>query len=462
MLFNNSFAQDGNYWSENYGNRSMLLSGTVNASVQDLGAVFYNPGRLGLIENPAFAISAKVYEWRTFKIEDNDEGINLNKSNFGGAPSLAAGTFKLPFLKGHKFAYSFLTRQRSKIDFFTRIEREGDLINGLPGENDIFNSKLDIKSEFREEWIGLTWSPPTTKNYNFGLSTFISTLNKGNSLGVDMNAINEFNQAAYYSANRSYSYNSYGILWKLGFAMKLNKLLMGLTITTPRINAINNGSFLFEDYLVGVDTTGDGNNDDGYIFNSQNNLKVKYKSPWAVGFGIGIPLSKGTVHISTEWYSQIQEYSILRIDPFVGQSTGDSVRFELEENLKSLLNLGIGLEWHFNDKISAYGSFATDFSAVLDELNRLSEFDEKTSNSIFKADFYQFGGGVALNTRLVEITFGATYKGGSDTFESELDFPDEGDPAEDSATTKISFRQLRFILGFSFPFGDKTIGNIGG
>ena len=100
----------------------MLLSGTVNASVEDLGLVFYNPGRLGMVENPAFAISAKVYEWRTIKIEDNSEGIKLNKSNFGGAPSLAAGTFKIPFLKDHNFAYSFLTRQRSKIDFFTRIE----------------------------------------------------------------------------------------------------------------------------------------------------------------------------------------------------------------------------------------------------------------------------------------------------------------------------------------------------
>ena len=59
----NSIAQNAHYWSENYGNRSMLLSGTVNASVEDLGLVFYNPGRLGLIENPAFVISAKVYEW---------------------------------------------------------------------------------------------------------------------------------------------------------------------------------------------------------------------------------------------------------------------------------------------------------------------------------------------------------------------------------------------------------------
>ncbi|MCK5702698.1 MAG: long-chain fatty acid transport protein, partial [Cyclobacteriaceae bacterium] len=104
-IYSQNYAQDGHYWSENYGNRSMLLSGTVNASVEDLGAVFYNPGRLGLIENPAFVISAKVYEWSTIRIKDGlDEGVDLNQSSFGGAPSLVAGTFSVPFLKDHKFA----------------------------------------------------------------------------------------------------------------------------------------------------------------------------------------------------------------------------------------------------------------------------------------------------------------------------------------------------------------------
>ena len=42
LLFswNYSFSQPGYYWSENFGNKSVLLSGTVNASAEDLGAVF--------------------------------------------------------------------------------------------------------------------------------------------------------------------------------------------------------------------------------------------------------------------------------------------------------------------------------------------------------------------------------------------------------------------------------------
>ncbi len=441
----------------------MLLSGTVNASVEDLGAVFYNPGRLGTIENPAFAISAKVYEWRTLKVNDNEQGIELNNSNFGGAPSLAAGTFKLPFLKNHKFAYSFLTRQRTKLDYFTRIEREGDLIEGLPGEQDIFNGTLDAKTDFREEWIGLTWAPPSSKKFGIGVSTFISTINKGNLISVDMNALNEFNQAAYYSVNRKYNYNSYGLLWKLGGVMDLNKIRFGLTVTTPRVNIYGGGSTLIEDHLVGVDTTGNGSTNDGFIFNIQENLNVEYRSPWAIGFGIGIPFSKGVIHISGEWYDQIPKYDILKIEPFMGQSTGDTIQFTLEERLESVINYGIGIEWHFSEKLSAYASFATNYSAVPDTINRLTDFRESTNNSIFQADFFQFGGGFAINTKAIEITIGATYMGASNTFTNEIDFPEEGDDdVEGSSLSRLTFSQWRFILGFSFPFANKVAKNLDG
>ena len=155
-----TFAQDGRYWSESYGNKSVLLNGAVNACVSDLGAVFYNPGRLGLIENPAFVVNARVYELSTLKIEDGiNEGVDLKQSNITGAPSLAAGTFSLPFLKNHKFAYSFLTRQKTIADFFINVEDEGDLIDAIPGE-ELFNGTVNFNNTFKEEWIGLTWSLP--------------------------------------------------------------------------------------------------------------------------------------------------------------------------------------------------------------------------------------------------------------------------------------------------------------
>ena len=452
-----SFAQDAHYWSENYGNRSMLLNGTVNASVEDLGAVFYNPGRLGLIENPAFAISAKVYEWRTIKIENGiNEGIDLSESDFGGAPSLAAGTFKVPFLKNHKFAYSFLTRQRMDADFFVRVEREGDIVDGLPGE-EIFNGKLDFKTELKDEWIGITWAPPTSKKWSVGLSTFLSSLKRSSSISLDMSALNEDNQVGLYKVNRSFDYQLYSLLWKLGLAVDLSKIRLGLTVTTPRIGLHDDGSTFIESNLVGVDTTGNGINNDQYTFNIQDNLKANYKSPWAIGVGVGIPFNKGVIHLSAEWYDKIPKYTLMEARPFAAQSTGETVRFSLVDDLDSVINYGIGIEVNLSEKVSAYGSFATDYSAVRKDITRFAELEEQANNSVIQADFYKLGGGVAIKTEAVAITVGATNSRASQEFDRPINFPDEDNDTvfESGNTSKIIFSEWRFILGFSFPFADK-------
>jgi len=458
FLYNSEvFCQDGHYWSENYGNKSMLLSGTVNASVADLGAVFYNPGRLGQIDNPAFVIDAKVYEWMTIKIEDGiNDGVDLSKSNFGGAPSLAAGTFKVPFLKNHKFAYSFLTRSRTQADFFIRVEKEGDIVEAIPG-NEKFNGKLNFNTTFKEEWMGLTWSPPISNKFSIGLSNFVSTINRSASLSLNMNALDENSKVASLSTDRKFGFNINGLIWKLGMAMDLSPIRLGMTVTTPRVNLKNKGSTLFEDYLIGVDTTGDGNTNDAYIFNIQNNLHTTYHTPWAIGFGAGIHFKKGVIHLSAEWYDKVPQYKIMETNPFVAQSSGDTLSFTLVDELDPVLNFGVGIELKLSDKNSFYASVSTDYSAVTTNITGFAELDKKANNSVFQADFYQFGGGFSTELKWIEVTLGATYTGASQQINRPINFPDEGDdPVFDSGNTStLLFRQWKFILGFSIPFADK-------
>jgi hypothetical protein len=450
-------AQDGHYWSENYGNKSMLLSGTVNASVNDLGAVFYNPGRLGQIENPAFVISAKVYEWNTIKVEDGiAEGVDLKKSKFGGAPSLVAGTFTVPFLKNHKFAYSFLTRQRTQADFFIRVEKEGDIIEAIPG-SEIFNGKLSYNTDFREEWIGLTWSPPLGKKLSFGLSSFISSINKSVSLDLDMKTLDENNQVASLSINRQYNYGTDGLIWKMGLAWDLNSIKLGMTVTTPKVKIRGKGSSLNEAYLIGVDTTGDGTNDDLYLFNIQEDLKSAFHSPWAIGLGVGFHFKKAIIHLSAEWYDKVALYNIIETAPFIVQSTGEELYFTLMDQLEAVINFGIGIELNLSEKSSFYTSFATNYSGVTSNIVRFAENKQEAYNSTLRADFLKFGSGFVLNTRWAEVTLGATYTGASQDFERPINFPDEGDdPIFDSNNTStLKFTQWRIILGFSFPFAEK-------
>jgi len=453
-------AQDGHYWSENYGNKSMLLSGTVNASVEDLGAVFYNPGRLGQIENPAFVINAKVYEWRSLRVEDGiDDGVDLNKKSFGGAPSLIAGTFKVPFLKNHKFAYSFLTRQRIDADFFVRVEEEDKEFENIPGKV-LFNGKLEFNTNFLEEWIGLTWSPPITQKFSVGLSTFISRLKKSSSIGLNMNTLDENDQVASLILNREYSYGTDGLVWKMGMAWDLLPIRLGLTVTTPKINLSGKGSSLSEEYLIGVDTTGDGINDDIYLFNVQENLKARYHSPWAIGLGVGIHFKKVVIHLSAEWYDKVNYYTVLATDPFTIQSSGDSISFSLVDVLDPVFNYGIGVEMNLSEKTSFYASIATDYTGVTSEITRFADLEEEANNSVFQTDFLKFGGGLVLNTRWAEVTLGATYTGASQNIRRPIDFEGDNPVFESDDTSTLKFSQWRIILGFSFPFAEKMMKNL--
>ena len=345
-------------------------------------------------------------------------------------------------------------------DFFIRVEEEGDVVEAIPG-NELFNGKLGYNNNLKEEWIGLTWSYPINEKFSVGLSDFISILDRSNTLSLNMNALSEENKVAALSIDRQYNFKNYGMVWKMGFAIDLHPINLGLTITTPRANFSGNGSTLFEDYLIGVDTTGDNNIDDVYIFNIQGDLQASYRSPWAIGMGLGIHFKKAILHLSAEWYSKIPRYEIMRMEPFIGQSSGDTITFRLIDELDPVVNFGIGLEYYLNKKFSLYASFATDFSAVSDNITKFEDLQDEANNSSFQADYFKFGGGFAINTKAVEITLGAIFNGADQEFYKPINFPDEGeDRIFDRSSTTLKFSQWRFLLGFSFPFADKIKKNL--
>jgi len=163
-----SLAQDAHYWTEQYGNRSMLLNGSVIGSVEDLGAVYYNPARISQFETPAFVISAQVYQYTVTTIEDGlGDGINLKKDEFGGGPSLVSGTFKLPFLKNHQFAYAFLTRFKAESNFTYSVDDEGEYVESMPGD-ELFSGQISLNKSRSDEWIGGSWSHALNDRFSVG------------------------------------------------------------------------------------------------------------------------------------------------------------------------------------------------------------------------------------------------------------------------------------------------------
>ncbi len=447
------FAQGGHYWTEQYGTRSILMSGSVIGGVEDLGTVFYNPGRLSLIENPAFLLSAKLYQLEKLTLLNAlDDDNSLEKKTFGGVPGLVAGTFKLGFMPKHHFAYALLTRQRMDYSFMTRTNKEGDLLEEYPGE-EIFTGRLTLSSRSIDEWLSLTWSYPLKENISIGVTTAYVSSESMRNIEMNLQLLYDYKTGVgQFLRNRLVDFNANGLLWKLGFAWENKFMDVGITATTPKIHIKGSGNFIYEDFLSGLPDSVETNHFESSI---QGDLPARNKSPLSIGGGVTFRVfKKHLLHLSGEWYNRIPRYTILEANPFIGQSTGEEIRFTLYEEHEPVFNYGAGLELVVGEKSSIYLSYSSDYSYVPSEISRITKFSEEATNSNFRADINHAGAGFILKLKGADITLGATRAWARESIPRPVDFPDEGEEgifnSEDAAD--ILWTRWRLIFSFSFPF----------
>lgn len=447
-------AQDTNYWTQQYGTRSTLLGGAVVGSVTDLGSTFYNPGRLAFKTELGFLISAKIYQLETVTVKDGlGKGIDLPYSSFGTAPSLVAGSFNLPFFKNHHFAYSFLTRQRSEAHFVLRESATKDVIASAPGD-ELFGGEITSSQNIKDEWLGLTWAHDLGAKAGVGLTNYVSIRSHSSSYRIMLEALKQNNESAVLLRLNEFDYKTYGLLWKAGLAFDFSPITAGLTITTPRLNITGSGSTLFNDLQAGVDRDGDGVNDDLVEANLQTDLEAVYKSPWAIGAGVGVQIKRSRLHFSAEWYDQVDKFAVLDPADYVGQSTGDTQRRKIIQELNDVLNFGMGVELYLSEKFSGYGSFATDFSALGPEVSGLRESGEETNAAISSWDLYHLAGGAVFKVARAELAMGVAYAHGSQDLPRADSIPDSDDEViiDDEQIAKVNFSRWRFIFGFAISF----------
>jgi hypothetical protein len=446
-------AQGGHYWTEQYGTRSILMSGSVIGGVEDLGAVFYNPGRLSLIENPAFLLSAKLYQLeRITLLNALDDDNSLENKKFGGVPGLVAGTFKLGFMPKHHFAYALLTRQRMDYSFLTRANKEGDLFEEYPGE-ETFTGRLTLSSRFTDEWMSLTWSYPLKENLSIGVTTAYVSSGSMRNIEMELQLLyDDKTGVGQFLRNRLMDFNSNGLLWKFGLAWENKFMDVGITATTPKIHIKGSGNFIYEDFLSGLPDSVETNYFESSI---QGDLPVTHKSPLSIGGGVTFKVfKKHLLHLSGEWYNSIPRYSILEANPFIGQSTDEERRFTMYEQHEPVFNYGAGLEFVLGKKSSIYLSYSSDYSYVPSEISRLSKFSEEASNSNFRADINHAGAGLILKLSGADITLGATRAWARESIPRPIDFPDEGEEGifNSDDVADILWTRWRLIFSFSFPF----------
>jgi len=445
--------QDSHYWTQQYGTKSMLLSGSVIGGVEDLGAVYYNPARLSVITGSAFLLSANVYELSSFKVDDAF-GNNKNSStttSLRGVPTLAAGSFKIKKLPKHYFAYALLTRQSSDFNLSYQNEVYQDVLSGVPG-NEYFSAAVNIQTSSSQQWTGISWAYPISPKFSVGVTTnySINKQTKGNTIGLQ--ALSQSNEVALYRYNRSYTYSQTGFLWKIGASADLKNWLLGLTITTPLVSIGGSGSYKFEQFYSPI--PGASALPATYSTTNQTGLALKYKSPVSIGFGATRIIGKNKIHFSAEWFSAINKYTMMSAANKLSQSNpSDTLQFHLVDNDRSVLNAGIGAELFINKKVSGFASFSTDFSSSTGDLTRFLERKPEAGDGTWSSDFYHVGGGFVLNLNGADITLGVTHTGANLTLPQPINFPDNPTSTFIGSTVaNARWDRWRFVFSFSFPF----------
>jgi len=457
LVMQSSTAQNSHYWTQQYGNKSLLLSGAVVGSVQDLGSVYYNPGRLALQENAAFVISAKVMQFSTVKIESGlGDGVDLSRSQFVEAPSLIAGTFKIKKIPKHKFAYSILTRRTSEIDFLFRTQETIDVLANFEGE-EAFTGEVNWFGKATERWLGLTWAYAPHPKVSVGVTNFISASNSKALLDIDLNALASDGHVVTLSRKRQFEFKQYGLLWKVGLAADFSPITAGITVTTPKLDLAGNGFFLSQRILAGADTNYTIASEDIFEANYQEDLSAGRKSSWAVALGAGLHFERVVIHLSGEWFDKVDKYTIMEAQPFIGQSTGDTIANSLVEQLDAVINFGIGVELLLKKDLSIYASFATDFSAADPNASGFIELEPEADNAALGADLFHLAVGAGFTVKNIEFSLGTSFNYAKEIIARPVNLPDgDGETVFDpDKTATITIHNWKILFGLSLPISKK-------
>jgi hypothetical protein len=430
-------AQDSHYWTNQFGNRARLLGGAVIGSVDDVSAVYYNPGALALVDDVKLSLAGRVVEIQNVSIEGflSDDG-DTNDLRLDLAPALFAGGIELEGRPKDHLAYSFLTRHSSKFRLRSRTQAAAaDL--GLEGSgfvaNDFFG-ELDLN----EYWFGATWARRVSDKTGVGVSTFFAYRGHRVNLQNKTQVLTDDELGAISLVTDDFKYSHFRILWKMGASTKWEQWQVGVNVTTPSIGLWGSGSRTLDNSLVTqFPIPGSGGLPVTEINTFFEETGASYKNPFSVGFGAGRQFGATRLHLTGEIFAAVNEFTIIDSQPFEGQTSGETIDTAITRDLKSVLNVAVGLEHQLKKALGLYGAFNTDFNAT--------DRDGFDDVSVGEFDLYHLSGGVSINVKGSDLTLGGTYAFSTkETVRPEVGLlPDE---------LKLSYTRFSFIVGFDFNF----------
>lgn len=445
-------AQQGNYKFNDFGNRTILLSGNVTGSVEDFGLAYYNPARLTEIENNGFAFNAKAYEYGTYKLKNAiDENSTPKDSQFSAVPSTAAGTFSL---FGTRFAYSFFTKYatNTRLNYRTDII-EDDLVEILPGQ-ERYTIDFLINNLLNEQLIGLTWAHAINEKFSLGISVFGSVYTSEGGTNLEYTIQTEDNRVGYYRNRPNFRQDSYGLVVKVGASYHFPKFDFGVNINMPYLEVYQKGRFNYQSVVSGI-----GPESDELFSYKFTDLNAKRREPLGVSLGAGIPIGIHKLHVNLDYVSGLSSYSRLEV-PDIDTGQDDLTSISFEERRKSVINFGVGGEFFINEFVNLYTGFSTDFNALSTDSDILEVEGSPAINSDLGSDYIHASMGAELKLKWANLILGATHTRSTTDFLSPSSIPSDDLNIVNDTHAVLSYVRWQFIVGLDIPFLNKKVDDV--
>jgi hypothetical protein len=442
-----TFSQEGNYNFNNFGNRSILLSGNVTGSVSDLGLVYYNPSFITDVENVGFSVNAKGYQLISLKLKSPINGnSSINNTAFKGTSIMAGGIFNL---FGTRFAYSYFTKVNNNFNLnYSSYYLNDDILAAFP-DAETQNAKINLGNNLRDDWTGLTWGKKLSNNFSLGISAFASFYTNSSLSDLNHTVQSTNNEVAFYQNVTGFNQKSYGIFVKIGANYHFPKLDLGINVNLPYIDIYDKGEFNYSEVISGVDPEYNL-----FVDNAFKDLAAKSKVPFGVAIGAGIPIKKGKLHLNVEYTDGSAQYSKMDIpDIDTGDDTLTPVNFD--EERKSVINFGAGIEISLKENFKAYGGFSTDYYALVNSANIFDLSSKGSKNINLGENFFHASLGVNWKLKWANVITGITYTSGSSSFLSPYSIDTEGFNISNNLDSTVKYSRWQFVVGIDVPILSK-------
>jgi hypothetical protein len=142
-------------------------------------------------------------------------------------------------------------------------------------------------------------------------------------------------------------------------------------------------------------------------------------------------------YASAEWYAPVDRFAVITL-PGVSPGLGG-----FSQELRAVLNAGLGFEHVLSEDVSVYGAFHTDFSASAGDIGE--------NVGVSDWDLYHLRGGLSFRVRENRFTLGASWAWGGRDRPLESPVPPEDLPASGlGQNISIRYSKVTFLLGFVF------------